>query len=272
MKKTIVSLISFITFTINVNAQEILDISHLECNYSFTFMKDTTERTKTVKDSNMILLIGNKYSKFYSYTTFFRDSIINSMSVAEQENMLLNNSAGLVNFTSKYPQGEKYTIYKNYLDSTITHTDKQLMEKMRYIETMPKQNWKILSEIKEIAGYKCQKATCSFRGRNYIAWFTRDIPINEGPWKFNGLPGLIVKVYDTQEHYDFELYSMRKINKPIEMNEKDYPKISREDYIRICRNFIRNPLGNTNGVLTSVNGTPIKPKVRQYDVMERDVK
>lgn len=56
--------------------------------------------------------------------------------------------------------------------------------------------WQLLDEFKEISGYKCQKAATTFRGRNYDAWFTSEIPLSFGPWKFSGLPGLILEVYD----------------------------------------------------------------------------
>ena len=59
-----------------------------------------------------------------------------------------------------------------------------------------------------IAGYQCQKATTFFAGRDYEAWFTREIPVSDGPYKFSGLPGLIVKVNDTGNNYTFELTSL----------------------------------------------------------------
>lgn len=51
---------------------------------------------------------------------------------------------------------------------------------------------------------------CYFRGRSYVAWFTMDIPIENGPWKFAGLPGLILKVYDDKKLYDFECVKIEK--------------------------------------------------------------
>lgn len=57
-------------------------------------------------------------------------------------------------------------------------------------------DWKIHSETKKIDKFSCQKATVSFRGRNYTAWFTEEIPVSFGPWKFQGLPGLILEVYE----------------------------------------------------------------------------
>ncbi len=62
------------------------------------------------------------------------------------------------------------------------------------VEKRPSINWKITKESQKILGYTCYKATTKFRGRDYIAWFSPDIPYNLGPWKLGGLPGLILKV------------------------------------------------------------------------------
>jgi GLPGLI family protein len=60
-------------------------------------------------------------------------------------------------------------------------------------------DWKLKSETKAIGNFKCQKATITYRGRNYIAWFTNEIPVPFGPWKFQGLSGIILEVYDTDK-------------------------------------------------------------------------
>jgi hypothetical protein len=64
--------------------------------------------------------------------------------------------------------------------------------------------WSIKNETKTILGHTVQKATTQFRGRDYVVWFTSDIPLSNGPWKFGGLPGLILEVYDVQRHFVFE--------------------------------------------------------------------
>jgi GLPGLI family protein len=54
--------------------------------------------------------------------------------------------------------------------------------------------WTIVPELKSILNYQCQKAICHFRGRDYVAYFASEIPISNGPFKFDGLPGLILEV------------------------------------------------------------------------------
>lgn len=72
-------------------------------------------------------------------------------------------------------------------------------------DTLNNFRWKVTPEHKKVFKYTCTKATLNFRGRNYIAWFTEQVPLPLGPWKFGGLPGLIVKITDTENKFDYEL-------------------------------------------------------------------
>lgn len=71
-------------------------------------------------------------------------------------------------------------------------------------ERLPVFEWKLKNESKKILGFKCFKAFTSFRGREYTAWYAPDIAISEGPWKFYGLPGLILEIYDVKEQVFFK--------------------------------------------------------------------
>jgi GLPGLI family protein len=98
---------------------------------------------------------------------------------------------------SSYTNFKDYTIYKN--GTNYIKFTKQI-NKRNYLvqDTFPKLAWNITSEEKKIEGFNCNKATVDFRGRKYIAWFSAALPCSFGPWKFNGLPGLILEVYDTE--------------------------------------------------------------------------
>lgn len=75
-------------------------------------------------------------------------------------------------------------------------------------EKLPKLNWEVLKDTLTILKYNTQKAKVNFRGRNYFAWFTSDIFISDGPFKFHGLPGLILKVESEDKNYVYEAYEI----------------------------------------------------------------
>ena len=81
--------------------------------------------------------------------------------------------------------------------------------------------WEITEETKKIDRFLCQKATASFRGRVFNAWFTSEVPISFGPWKLNGLPGLILEAYDTEKKFIFSAEKIEFID-DIEINEIDF--------------------------------------------------
>lgn len=97
----------------------------------------------------------------------------------------------------------------------------------QFTEACRAQEWSLHPEVQTILGYRCQRATCHWRGRDFEAWFTTDIPVKQGPWRFNGLPGLILKVYDTEHFYTFEAVSVKKSNAPIMLYDFQYPVSSR---------------------------------------------
>ena len=96
----------------------------------------------------------------------------------------------------------------------------------RYTEPWPLMQWTLESEKQTICGYQCQRATCHWRGRDYVAWFTSAIPMKSGPWKFGGLPGLIMKIYDTKHLYMWEAVSVENGSFPIYQLEERFFKDS----------------------------------------------
>lgn len=70
-------------------------------------------------------------------------------------------------------------------------------------EPLPELKWTIFPQKKQILQYECQMATTTFKGRNYTSWFAPAIPINAGPWKLNGLPGIILAANDDKNEISF---------------------------------------------------------------------
>lgn len=79
-------------------------------------------------------------------------------------------------------------------------------------------SWNLKNETKKIGEFNCQKATIQFRGREYTAWFTKEIPVPFGPWKFKGLSGLILEIYDADKVFHI-------IAKKIKIEKKQECKI-----------------------------------------------
>lgn len=110
-------------------------------------------------------------------------------------------------------------------------------------ESLPEMNWVLSNdnkEVKKINEYNCNKATLSFRGRNYIAWYTTKIPVSFGPFKFRGLPGLILEIYDVNKEFSWTATKMSypvavkvdlgflKKMKPKEITLKDWVEKSKK--------------------------------------------
>ena len=102
-------------------------------------------------------------------------------------------------------------------------------ENSSYTEPWPLMQWTLADEQQTILGHRCQKTTCRFRGRDFVAWFAADVPIKGGPWKFGGLPGCILKVYDVQKIYVWEAVTIERGKFLIsQYPDKLYPKSSRK--------------------------------------------
>ena len=74
-----------------------------------------------------------------------------------------------------------------------------------YNQPLPTIDWQLEEEVKKIKGIKCNKATCHFGGRDWIAWYSTEHPVSFGPYLFNGLPGLIIELKDSNNHHHFKL-------------------------------------------------------------------
>ncbi len=87
---------------------------------------------------------------------------------------------------------------------------------LAYSDSIPEIDWKFDDDGGEvILGYECGKATAEFAGREYSAWFSPDIPLPFGPYKFAGLPGLILKIEDSEHQYVWEAIGFERSNAPI---------------------------------------------------------
>ncbi|MBV6879497.1 GLPGLI family protein [Epilithonimonas ginsengisoli] len=103
-----------------------------------------------------------------------------------------------------------YKISKVYPSMVETYSDRISRNLFGYEENI-KFEWKITTDKEKIGEYNTQKATTEFGGRKWTAWFATEIPFQDGPYKFYGLPGLIVKVEDEGKNYSWLLSGNKSI-------------------------------------------------------------
>ena len=124
----------------------------------------------------------------------------------------------------------------------------------------PRQQWTITDSIKISDNLSLQKATTKFGGRNWIAWFTKDIPMPYGPYKFNGLPGLIMELYDTKKNYYFNVIKSEKIADDYKRNSLNASisraiPVTQKDLNKLRLDLYSNPFKYVlNGNLTMREG------------------
>lgn len=178
----------------------------LEVHYTRTEVTDTTKRETDYFKEETMLRIGNGMSRYCSIPRFYRDSLMHNnpglyfqMEAASFEKDPKEHDRTALERSGRYGS----FIYKNYPEGKVTETAYFEMQDWRYEEEWEKPEWEISDESKEIIGYQCFKATTDYRGRRWTAWFTPEIPVQDGPWKLCGLPGLILEASDNHREFHF---------------------------------------------------------------------
>ena len=170
----------FLTCALHGNAAN--NKATLECVYRLIYQVDTV--TKRSSNAMMVLRRNETKSLFYSQSNFEKDSMLLEASGPEERKAINDSIKARYGKVSVY-----YYVLEDFGKKELEFVE-SLPTNSRYTESLPHFSWNITEEQKTIDNYVCQKATCTFGGRTYEAWFAPDIPISDGPWKFYGLPGL----------------------------------------------------------------------------------
>lgn len=178
----------------------------LEVHYTRTEVTDTTKRETNYFKEETMLRIGKGMSLYCSIPRFYRDSLMHNnpglyfqMEAASFEKDPREHDRTTLERSGRYGS----FIYKNYPEGKVTETAYFEMQDWRYEEDWEKPEWEISDETKEILGYQCFKATADYRGRRWTVWFAPEIPVQDGPWKLCGLPGLILEAVDNHREFHF---------------------------------------------------------------------
>ena len=194
--------------------------------YELQLKMDSTE--SDYQKFNMNLDINSKEVKFYGRNLLIADSLNKKFGNMDNKH---------VDMTGQIVKRKINTFdNENFINIKFGYYS---------FKTTDKINWNISHETKQVQQYTLQKATATFGGRNWIAWFNKDIPFNEGPFKFSGLPGLVFEIYDSKKNFIYNLIKSQELpglyptddflesnfgSKAISINEKQKQKLLLEFY------------------------------------------
>lgn len=266
-------LLLFVTSSVRAQIIEDKDPAILEVHYIKTWVTDTLENRSY--SEHMTLRVGKTSAMFYPPKRMWADSLLQTDFELHEKLYREMNPPG----QSEYkPLGglEREYLFRNINDGETMVYRKMGGEAYSYTESTEMPAWQILSETKEVMGYSCQLASCDFRGRRWYAWFSSDIPVNEGPWKLFGLPGLVLEAWDSKKHYVYKavgLYTKDLLPVGIRLyniSGKPYKLKSRQEYLqKMYKEYLQ---GDFTFKMSSLhgNGSQKAPYVSQYDYQERD--
>ncbi len=218
--------------------------------YQVTMKSDSTDKANATIE-NARLDISPEKSLFYGEGRIKRDSVMQRM--RETRNFDRN---AMQNLRSSID----YIVEKDLIKN-ITYFKTRLGRDQYTYEEDRKMDWKILPETVKIGEYEAQKAETTFAGRKWYAWFTQDIPFQDGPYKFKGLPGLIIKVEDAKGDYSFDLQQSKKITEfPNFDNRGGNPiKVKRADFEKQEKLYRKDPVSFVTNSF-SQGGAPAPPQ------------
>jgi len=218
--------------------------------YQVTMKSDSTDKANATIETARLDISPEK-SLFYGEGRIKRDSVMQRM--RETRNFDRN---AMQNLRSSIDYIVEKDLVKN-----ITYFKTRLGRDQYIYEEDRKIDWKILPETVKIGEYEAQKAETTFAGRKWYAWFTQDIPFQDGPYKFKGLPGLIVKVEDANGNYSFDLQQSKKISEfPNFDNRGGNPiKVKRIDFEKQEKLYRKDPVSFVTNSF-SQGGAPAPPQ------------
>lgn len=251
------------TYDTTEPSSEVLDTTRFVVSYRMLYHQ-RPENEQPMEDL-LLLQVGRNVTKCYSYKTWQTDSLVR---VTPPEQVLAN--------LGSFHGGVQDVIFRDPKAGRLTHIDQIDMDHLLYTEQLPDCGWELADGERTILGYACRRARCSFRGRNYEAWYAPDIAVSAGPWKFGGLPGLILAIRDDAGVLDLEATGVEERVEPIRMTKRNYMKASRKKYRELKQKIMTDPIGyltnnsNVRMIVKNEDGTPLGPGdlLRGYNPIE----
>ncbi|OCX54367.1 hypothetical protein BEL04_08910 [Mucilaginibacter sp. PPCGB 2223] len=226
MKKQLLITATLVLAVVAGRAQK-TDIARMMIHYKYSWVQDTANRAHPFTE-NMVLYIGNSDGAYRSYDAVvykaqFKKAFAEAVAASPDGRPMINRKGvGTPTEYYQYPNQKKLVTKEDLLVNSYAVTG-----------PMPAIEWKTSGDTATFGGLHCQKATGHFKGRDYIVWYCPDLPVHTGPWKLNGLPGVIVDARDSKNEVVFQFDGVEKTiptppNSGPAVDEKDVPPIARD--------------------------------------------
>ncbi|MCW2259355.1 MULTISPECIES: GLPGLI family protein [Sphingobacterium] len=219
---------------------------HKKVLYNMTFQMDslntaskTTELTELLlSDTVSLFRTLHKAEQDATYAAYINNKVIQLSAPVVMTIGKINN----LNYQILKSNTGQIKVYDEYSGSNLNH----VKEINYYTEpATAMDSWKLSSDTITIDQFLCQKAEIDFGGRHWTAWFSTEIPISDGPYKFGKLPGLILRLEDSSKTWKFEFQSIQNVDEDIELNKKEnveIKKINKDKLFKDRRYYQKNML------------------------------
>ena len=236
MKKRMLLVLGGLFVVLGMRAQE--DKSVLEVSYAVKYRLNTGDAE--LRNDVVALLIGERQSLCYSEHSRRRSFVSDSLSKAQvplDEMMATLGSKDVPRF------GQSWQVLKNYPKEGVScYINNVFRTQYAVEEPLNPFEWELLEGDTTVAGYPCQLAQTTWRGRTWRVWYTLDLPYDNGPWKLGGLPGLILVADDAAGDYHYSCISIRQgQGLPIAYEGKKPDKTTQKDFQELFTRFREDP-------------------------------
>jgi len=207
MKKQLLIAATLMFAVLAARAQK-TDTAGYMIHYKFSHLQDTNKRANPYTE-NMALFLGKSSSVYKSYDKQLQDALFKK----QVKEAIANSPNGNISIHTKNT-ASPLQYYQFPAQKKLFRKESLVINSYLIEETLPVIVWKISSDTASFGGMHCQKATAHFKGREYTAWFCADMPFQAGPWKLNGLPGVILEAYDAKKEVVFKFDGIEKVASP----------------------------------------------------------
>lgn len=261
------------------------DYPRAEIKVSYNYHKKSMRSDGTIveRDVPFILLANKNQSKFYCPGTEHKDSLLSTPSGRAKERAMFDAAAAAYaqNRDRSAMDGVVYHsrlyVTKDFAKSVSTTYDEAGMGECGYYEEpFSEIDWVINEDsTKTVLGYQCVMASTDYHGREWTVWFTPEIPLQDGPWKFCGLQGLVLEASEPSGQHRFSITGIESSSQTIyPIFSSEYEKMDRKDMLRAERHYRENG----NAMFKAATGfelgggvdAPVTEESLKYDFLETD--